>query len=267
MTRVAVLLPTLGRAGWDEHLPALLGQTRAPDRIIVVIDREISAAERLDFQRRWPQVSFIFNDARLGITKSLNIGLAAAADADVIVRADDDDESFPRRIELQLDLMERDGADLVAGWAEGRGESGGTYLIRCPTTHDAILDGLKKRNCLIHPALTFRRAPIMALGGYDETFVNAQDYGLYLASIRAGLRFSAVGEPVVKRFYHGNNISVERRMHQLMYSCAARAAHHAATGDRAAFIRSMLHYLQLAATPMWLRRARRRVFSIIGRGA
>lgn len=266
MTNIAVLMPTLARPGWDAHLPALLGQTRPPDRIIVVIDREVAAPEAADLERQWPQVHFIFNNARLGITKSLNIGLRAAEDADIIVRADDDDESFPHRIERQLELMERTGADLVSGWAEGQGPSGSSYRIRCPTSHEAIVKALKKRNCLLHPALTFRRAPIMALGGYDETFVYAQDYGLYLTAVRAGLRFAAVGEPVVKRFYHRNNISVERRMHQLMYSCAAGAAHHAATADRAAFTRAMLHYMRLAATPMWLRGLRRRVFSLIGRG-
>jgi glycosyltransferase involved in cell wall biosynthesis len=260
-------MPTLARPGWDEHLPSLLGQTRPPDRIVVVIDREIEPVEAGEFQRQWPQVDFIFNNARLGITKSLNIGIRSVPEADVIVRADDDDESFPHRIERQLELMERTGADLVCGWGEGQGESGSSYEIRCPTEHDAIVAMLKRRNGLLHPALTFRRAPVEALGCYDETFVYAQDFGLYLAAIRAGLRFAAVGEPVVKRYYHKNNISVERRMQQLMYSCAASAAHHAASGNRSAFIRSMFHYLRLAATPMWARRMRRRVFAVIGRGA
>ena len=266
MTRVAVVMPTLARPSWDRHVPVLLAQTRAPDKVIVVIDRPTDSAERQQLQHQWPQLDFVFNDVRRGITPSLNAGLRAADGCDVIVRADDDDESYPRRIELQLALLESAGADLVAGWAEASSDGGPTYLIRCPVAHDTIVTGLLKRNCLVHPTLAFRREPVMALGGYDETFVNAQDYGLYLAAIRAGLRFAAVGEPVVKRHYHRENISVERRMNQLMYSCAARAAHHAATADRVGFIRALFDYMLLAATPLWLRRARRRLFSVTGQG-
>jgi hypothetical protein len=52
-----------------------------------------------------------------------------------------------------------------------------------------------------------------------------------------------------------------------MYSCAARIVHHAATGDRQAFLGTLAHYARLAATPMWARSARRYVFKLAGRGA
>lgn len=266
MSRVAVLMPTLATAGWDRFIPDLLQQSRPPDRIVVVVDRPTEAREREELAGRWPQIDFVFNARNLGITASLNAGLRAASDAEIIVRADDDDKSMPLRIERQLALLESSGAAFVGSWAEGTSDGSRTYLIQCPVTHQAIADELTRHNCLMHPTLAFRRAAVMALGGYDETFVNAQDYGLYLAGLRSGLRFAAVPEPLVRRHYHSANITVARRMNQLMYSCSARAAHHAATGDRSAFIRTLVQYGILAATPPWARRARRRLFALLGKG-
>lgn len=269
--QVSIIMPTLAEPGWDLHLLALLGQTHKPDEIIVVVDRPTRQDERDGLCAAWPSLHFVFNARNLGITRSLNVALAAAK-GDIVVRADDDDESMPTRIARQLACFEETGADFVCSWGEGvagadSGPDATPYLIRCPTDDADIRAALMRRNILLHPALAFRRERILALGGYDETFVNAQDYGLYLAGIRAGYRFAAVAEPLVRRHYHGDNISVRRRMNQLMYSCSARAAHHAATGDRKAFLRTLLQYAVLAATPLWVRSVRRRIFGLIGRGA
>lgn len=262
-----MIMPTLGEPGWDRHLGSLIGQTRPPDEIIVVIDRPTSAEEQEAIARQAPQVRFLFNESNMGITRSLNRAIAAT-DADYIFRADDDDWSHPERIARQLACFESSGAQIVGSWAEGiAGDENRPYIIECPTRDEDIRAALMGRNILIHPTMAFRADSIRALGGYDETFVNAQDYALYLAAIRANYRFAAVAQPLVRRYYHADNITVRRRMNQLMYSCAARVVHHAATGDRRAFVRTVLSYLKLALTPMWLRALRRRLFMLIGRGA
>jgi hypothetical protein len=51
-----------------------------------------------------------------------------------------------------------------------------------------------------------------------------------------------------------------------MYSCAARVLHCAHLGDRKLFLRTIAQYAALAATPPWARVARRRVFTLLGRG-
>jgi glycosyltransferase involved in cell wall biosynthesis len=263
----SVLMATLAAPGWDAHLPDLIGQTVPPDQILVVIDRVTSADERAALRACWPQVEFLFNDANIGLTRSLNRGLAAAT-GEYVFRADDDDSYRADRIEKQLALFEATGADLVASWGEGVAAAHGAkpYLIRCPTTHDEIRAALTRRNVLIHASLAFRRDKVAALGGYDETFVNAQDYALYLAAIRARLRFAAVPEPLVRRSYAGNSITVDRRYHQLMYSCAARVVHHAHGGERKAFVATLCDYARLAAIPGWARRLRRRAHVALGRG-
>jgi glycosyltransferase involved in cell wall biosynthesis len=266
--KTAVIMPTLAKPGWDRNLRSLLQQTAPADELIVVVDRSVSPEERQALEAGEPAIRFLFNPRNIGITASLNRALAAT-DADIVFRADDDDESLPTRFARQLACFAETGADFVASWAEGvsGGDLARAYQIRCPTDDADIKAALVGRNVLVHPTLAFRRERILALGGYDETFVNAQDYGLYLAGLRAGYRFAAVPEPLVRRHYADDNISVKRRYNQLMYSCAARVVHHAATGDRRAFLATLASYARLAATPMWARTARRRLFKLVGRGA
>jgi GT2 family glycosyltransferase len=261
-------MATRAGPGWDEHVPGLLGQTVKPDQIIVVVDRVTTEEERAAFHEQWPQLDFVFNDANYGITRSVNRGLAVAT-GDYVFRADDDDSYRADRIEKQLALFESSGADLVFSWGEGfvAGKEAKSYLIMCPADDAGIRFALRRRNVLIHASLAFRRDRVLALGGYDETFVNAQDYALYLAAIRAGFRFAAVPEPLVRRSYNSASITVGRRYHQMMYSCAARVVHHAHSGNRPAFIWTVFNYAMLAMIPTWARRLRRRAHALIGRGA
>lgn len=266
--RTAALMATLASRDWDRFMPDIMEQTAPADSIVVVIDRPTDKVERAALQAAWPSITFVFNERNLGITASLNRGLAVV-DADIVFRIDDDDRSASNRFERQLACFAETQADFVSTWGEGvaEGDERRAYLIRSPIEDDAIRHALLRRNVLLHPALAFRCAAAKALGGYDETFVNAQDYALYLAGVRAGMRFAVVPEPLIRRYYHADNVTVKRRAHQFMYSCAARVAHDAATGDRIGFLKTLALYAMLAATPMWARAARRRLFRWIGRGA
>lgn len=262
----SILMGTLASPGWDAHVQTLLDQTIPADEFLVVVDRATAPDEREALAGKWPQIRFLFNEANIGLTRSLNRGLGAAT-GDIVFRADDDDEYFPTRIERQLETLRQTGADLVSSWSEGTSAPGAApYTIRAPLDDAAIKAGLLKRNVMLHPGLAFRREAVLAIGGYNESFVYAQDYALYLAAIRAGLTFANVGEPLLRRSYHPGSISVGRRYRQLMFSCAARVMHCAHLGDRKLFVQTVAHYAVLAATPRWARSARRKVFGLLGKG-
>lgn len=268
MTITSVLLVTVGNAGWDRHVPAFAMQTRPPDQIVVVIDRPTGEVDQEAMRVAHPGIDFLFNAENIGLTRSLNRGLALCRGA-YVFRTDDDDLSLPTRIERQMAILDAGQADLVATWAHGvtEGQEEAPWLIRCPIGDEAIKAALHGRNVLVHASLAFRRDAILALGGYDETFRYAQDYGLYLAAIRAGLSFAAVPEALVQRSYSPDSITLGRRYNQLMFSAAARIVHCAHAGDVGDFLKVVVRYAVLAATPPWLRQARRKLFSFVGKGA
>lgn len=270
MTAASMLIVTRADAGWDRSLLSLREQTRLADQTVVVIDRPTSAGERADFTRSYPEVEFVFNDANLGIPRSTNRGLAVCRGV-YVFRSDDDDFSRADRIEKQLAALEASGADLMFSWATGKMEGEErperAWTIRCPTGDGDLKAALEKRNLLVHSSLAFRRAPIEALGGYDETFRFALDYAFYLAAARAGLKFAAIPEPLVERIYMRNSVTLGKRHRQLMFSAAARIVHCAYDGDVLQFLNIVVRYSILALTPNVLRSWRRRLFLLIGRGA
>ena len=150
-----ILMGTLARPGWDEHVPTLLDQTIPATEFLVVVDRATGPDERAVFEERWPQLRFLFNEANIGLTRSLNAGLRAAR-GEIVFRADDDDAYFPNRIERQLATMRETGADLVSSWGEGIAAPGAApYTIRAPTGDAAIKAALLERNAMLHPAARF----------------------------------------------------------------------------------------------------------------
>lgn len=263
--KTAAIMPTLAGPEWDRFLPSVLTQSRPADEVIVVVDRPVSEFDAQALAKKWPQVTFIFNKQNLGITRSLNVAIHAT-DADIIFRVDDDDDCLPARFEKQLECFSREGVQFVSSWAEGVAD-GKPYIIQCPVHDSEIKIALLSRNVLVHPTLAFDRRAVVALGGYDETFVNSQDYALYLHGVRAGYRFAVIPEPLVRRYYNSGTITVSRRTNQIMYSCAVRIIHHASIGDVPAFLRTISKYALLVAIPHKIRVWRRRIFSMLGRGA
>jgi GT2 family glycosyltransferase len=266
--RASVVMATMAAPGWDAFVGRLLAQTHDDVEVVVVVDRATSADEQAQLRAGHPAVRFIFNEANLGLTASLNRGLAAAT-GEVVIRTDDDDESTPDRIAKQVAVFESSQADFVCAFADGVTSDDPTrpWRISHPQTDSELKAALLGRNVIVHPALAFRRDSILALGGYDETFRYAQDYALYLKAIRAGLTFAVVPEALVTRSYSPDSITVKRRTQQMMYSTIARLLHAAERGDVGDFLATMVRRGALLAAPNRLRHLRRKLFKLLGRGA
>lgn len=265
---VSVVMATTAAPGWDGAVADLSRQTYAPIQIVVVVDRPCEAGEQARLSSAYPQVDFVFNGANLGLTTSLNRGLAAAK-GEIVVRTDDDDRSRPDRIAKQVAALQGAGADLVCSFAHGVSseDPNRPWIIDHPTTDAGLKAALLRRNVVVHPSLAFRRDRILALGGYDETFRYSQDYALYLKATRAGYAFAVVAEPLVTRSYSPGSITVRRRTVQMMYSAMARLHHAAEQGDVGDFLSVLLRRGSMLLVPNALRRWRRIAFRHLGRGA
>jgi hypothetical protein len=116
----------------------------------------------------------------IGLTAALNVGLREAR-GEFVARQDADDWSHPRRLEMQVAFLRTHPACAVVGaqarLRDGRGRSQGKKNF--PLTHAGICFAHLFDNALAHSAVTFRRAEIVALGGYDEAWPASQDYELW----------------------------------------------------------------------------------------
>jgi glycosyltransferase involved in cell wall biosynthesis len=168
-------------APWvGDAVQSVLGQTLRDLELIVVDDGSTDAT---------PAILAAVSDTRLrvercppaGLTRSLNHALSVARAA-LVARLDADDVAAPDRLERQLAFFAaHPDVGVLGGEAREIGDAGralGTW--RPPADDAALRRTLIRYNPMIHSTVTMRRALVERVGGYDATFVVAQDYDLWM---------------------------------------------------------------------------------------
>jgi glycosyltransferase involved in cell wall biosynthesis len=127
-----------------------------------------------------PRVRVISSSENIGLTAALNVGLREAR-GEYIARQDADDLSHPRRLELQLTYLAAHPACTALGTQarliDGRGRPLGKKNF--PLQHRSVRFAHLFDNAMAHSAVTFRKAAVEAIGGYDEAWSASQDYELW----------------------------------------------------------------------------------------
>jgi hypothetical protein len=234
MTRpaVTVLMPVRnGARHVAEAVESILAQSLGEFEFIACDDGSIDETPRI-------LAGFAARDARLrvltlpagGIVATLNAGLRVAQ-ADWVARMDADDIAHPHRLRRQMEEAQRhpDAAAIGAAWRVVGPDGRFRRLMVPPTEPGAIAAALLRHNCLAHPTMLFRRAAVLAAGGYRSAFRCAEDYDLWLRlAERHELR--AVAEPLLDYREHGGQTAWAAIAQRIM---AERAAQLAACARRA----------------------------------
>lgn len=120
---------------------------------------------------------------------------------EIVARLDSDDIINPKRFELQLSFLEDhpEIAALSSNVQEFDNVSGKpTGLRKLPEIHEDIVKYAKLRCPINHPAVMFRKSPVLAVGGYPTHYpVAFEDYALWLNLILAGHRLANLSQVLV----------------------------------------------------------------------
>ncbi|MBY6188692.1 glycosyltransferase [Marinobacter hydrocarbonoclasticus] len=229
--RVSVLIASLGRSCLQTALHSILCNEHVAFEVVLILDDPTASPERIlsAFSAEQRQrIRLLQNEKNLGITRSLNRGLAHCR-GDIVARLDDDDKFAPLRLQRVVELFDANpDVDVIV--TDTRVVDGThAYRHRVPTTHEAIDSALQQRNVLVHSAFNVRRSALNRVGGYNDAFRFAQDFELYLRLLRSGARFLGVSEALTERVEGDGTITVSRRQHQALYSLSALCLHHAST--------------------------------------
>lgn len=266
-SRASVVMATNGTVEKiAEAMEALHAQSYANLEVVVVVDRPTGAEERQGFESAYPWATFVFLDAVHYLPAALNIGIARAS-GDIILRCDDDDICVPSRVERQVALIEEGSFDFT--WSSAYGKREGEdkqWIIACPPDDQAIKAALLKRNVLVHSTLAGTKRAFVQAGLYNPAFVRSQDYELYLRAMRMGMRFGAITEPLVTRYYGSQSITVRHRKGQILFSFAAQVLHGANLGDMGYVLKKTAYYTTLLMVPDKVRALSRWVSTFTGRG-
>ncbi len=153
------------------------------------------------------------------LTFSLGLGLHHARAA-LVARMDGDDLSRPHRLERQVEFMKLHPDVVVLGSAYDLVDSDDLFLetVLPPTENKEIRKALLRGNPLCHPSVMFRRAEVLAAGGYLGD-IYAQDYDLWARlAVNPAIRFANLSEVCLS--YRAEGMGRARRSRLSYASCA-----------------------------------------------
>jgi glycosyltransferase involved in cell wall biosynthesis len=163
-----------------ESVESILKQTFADFEFIITDDGSRDATWDILNGYDDPRVLLMRNPKNIGLTHSLNKGLVLAR-GEYVARIDADDVSFPQRLEMQVDFLERHTHIGVLGTAVQFIDSSGNpaKVQRFPEQHNAIRWSLCFYNPIPHPSVMARRQLMEQASGYRPDLKTAQDYDLW----------------------------------------------------------------------------------------
>lgn len=178
-------------------------QTLKPNEFVLVEDGPLGK-QLIDVIEKWhgiigESLVILKNENNLGLTKSLNRGLAVAK-GDLIARMDSDDISEPIRFERQADFLEsHPEIDIVGGSLQEFNETNECLRIRhYPMSHEDVLKYIAKACPLAHPTVMMRRKIFDGGLRYNEKYRMSQDIALWFDAILAGYKIANISDVTIK---------------------------------------------------------------------
>lgn len=183
-----------------EAMDSILAQTYGDLELIVLDDKSTDGSLQIlkEYAAADPRVVVLENEQNMGLTKSLNKGLAVAK-GEYIARMDADDISVPDRFAKQVAFLDsHPDYSFVSCIGRYIDEEGREEQLRLfPETHEEICAMMPKVDAVMHPGVMFRREDIARIGNYCEDFRVVQDYDLWFRGMAAGYKFYNIQEPLV----------------------------------------------------------------------
>jgi glycosyltransferase involved in cell wall biosynthesis len=203
---------------------SILAQTERDLELIVIDDgsRDGSAAAAREAIGSDPRGRVMRLERNLGIARSLNAGLEAAA-APFVAIQDADDYSAPNRLERELAVLASEPDVAVVGSRMREVDDTGRELE--PRTSFAAGDVgsvLLRFNPIPNGSALIRRDAARAAGGYDPRYRYATEYDLWLR-LAERYRLVALDEELGTRVMGGGNVAARAERAQLAEGLAIRA--------------------------------------------
>lgn len=229
VVKVSVLM-----AVWDdisflkEAVSSVLHQSFRDFELIIIEDA--STDNSLDLLKKFADIDsrvvLMQNDGNIGLTKSLNIGLAVAK-GKYVARMDANDIALKDRLRIQYEFLEKNKDVFLCGtnfdFIDLRGSRCVNNLKEFLCDSDQITKTLPKKNCFAHPTIMFRNEGIL----YREKFYYSQDYDFVLRLLSEGKKLANLNDRLLLfRKDIKSGISYNKRKQQRMFAKKARELYH-----------------------------------------
>jgi glycosyltransferase involved in cell wall biosynthesis len=195
-----------------EAVASVLAQDYTNLELVIVEDPSPRSAGELLQSFDDPRIVHVANPERTSHSRQRNQSLALAR-GELVATLDADDISEPTRISRQVRFFTEHpdvavvGTQLIVIDAEGRTIGSRAY----PTSHEAILSAMPRFNPIAQPSVMFRKATVLAAGGYSyDRYPAVEDYELWSRLATRGVGFANLPEPLLKYRLHPGGMKATR---------------------------------------------------------
>ena len=160
-----------------EAVESILKQTYKNFEFIIVDDGSRDTSWKYLQSLNDTRIKLIKNKRNLGLAASLNKALKEVQ-GDFVARMDADDVSLPRRLETQLEFLEKNRNIDICGSYVSVIDEGGKIIgqIKKPLTDSKIKKELFWLTPLLHPTWFAKKEVFRKLKGYDEKWDYVEDF-------------------------------------------------------------------------------------------
>lgn len=207
-----------------EAIESVLNQTYNNFEFIIIDD--CSTDNSLEIIKTYTdeRIVILKNEENLGITKSLNRGLKIAK-GEFVARMDADDICLPERFEKQVEYLREKPEVVVCGTGvELFGDGADSYKEKMvcktiPQKEDFQIRLLFGNHTnIIHPTAMFRHKSLIENSiKYDERYIYAQDYRMWVSCSRVG---ECANLPDILFKYRMHNKAVSSNKKDAQKECA-----------------------------------------------
>jgi glycosyltransferase involved in cell wall biosynthesis len=208
-----------------EAVESILSQSFSDFEFIAINDGSTdNSGTILDSYQKKDSRLRVFHQENRGLVDSLNRG-CGLTQGRYIARMDADDISLRDRLSWQVSFMEKHPeVSVVGGAVQFISASGRTLEIsRQPIGDQEIKSALCAGNVIWHPTVLIRRDTFIATGGYRSSFLDAEEYDLWLR-IAERSQLANLEQVVLAYRIHPHQISQCKIKQQALSALAARAA-------------------------------------------
>jgi len=223
--KVSVVIPVYNQGKFlKESIDSILNQTFKDFELIIINDGSFDQTGEIlkQYVKKDPRIK-VFSQRNQGCTKSLNYGIKQAR-GEYIARQDADDISLPKRLEKQVEFLNKNkDIGLVGGFAQVIDKQGNKKSkILGQYTKDK---DLKKHSFwsdrFCHSTIIVRKQLLDKINGYDEHFVCSQDTDLYFR-LMPHTRFANLKEIILLYREHEDSVSKIKKRKQEKFAQEAR---------------------------------------------
>lgn len=215
MPKVTIILPVYnGERFLRESIDSVLSQTYHDFELWVVNDGSTDGTVAIVDSYTDPRVKRVDNPHNMGLVATLNRAFALV-ETPYIARMDDDDLWHPKKLELQMALLESHPEVGICGTSIHKfGDVDAIHIF--PETSDALKVGLLFYCMMSHPSVVYRHSMLTETGlTYRQDFFPAEDYKMWIDVLKHSEIYN-LQEPLVEYRQHESQICRERKEEQVI---------------------------------------------------